>query len=595
MPSKEWVAVERISGTVENGPVTVEVRIDREMAPAGRQWMALVVKDGAERREVPLIAFINRSIPIVRPERLPFGEDLERMILSLKNTGNLPLVWSIGGESSWIAAVPEEGILEQGASREIEISADRDGLTPGNYSDQLTISYDGDGKSIQVPADLTVRFNRAPEADAGLDQTVVAGGWMRLDGSASLDADGDSLSYSWIAPEEIDLDDVHAVQPRFRATVSGNHRIGLVVDDGRVESAPAEVAVQVIETAPGEEISVALQSGEFHLSGVSIDMVWIEPGSFIMGSPVREEGRGYDEEPQHEVTISQGFFLGKYEITQEQWEAVMGSRPWEGKEGARKDPRHPVVFVSWRDLQKFIDRLNEWEGMDLFRLPTEAEWEYACRAGTTTRWSFGDDENYLKDYAWYRANTWDLGEQSVGAIRYARECLGVGAGLVQRVFGRCPGGSRRPQRRLLSRPARRQLSGVCLGGARSGPSSLFARGAGQRRRGCAPVAGASDRDPALPLKANPAYSIRSEVSRLLAHQAGAHCAVWKELRSSEPVRRTMGRRRLHEDPAPHHAQGAGERSDRVYLRLFRIRTQPVMDPFPGVAVHVVQSPRIRQL
>jgi len=410
VPSKEWVAVERISGTVENGPVTVEVRIDREMAPAGRQWMALVVKDGAERREVPLIAFINRSIPIVRPERLPFGEDLERMILSLKNTGNLPLVWSIGGESSWIAAVPEEGILEQGASREIEISADRDGLTPGNYSDQLTISYDGDGKSIQVPADLTVRFNRAPEADAGLDQTVVAGGWMRLDGSASLDADGDSLSYSWIAPEEIDLDDVHAVQPRFRATVSGNHRIGLVVDDGRVESAPAEVAVQVIETAPGEEISVALQSGEFHLSGVSIDMVWIEPGSFIMGSPVREEGRGYDEEPQHEVTISQGFFLGKYEITQEQWEAVMGSRPWEGKEGARKDPRHPMVFVSWRDLQKFIDRLNEWEGMDLFRLPTEAEWEYACRAGTTTRWSFGDDENYLKDYAWYRANTWDLGE-----------------------------------------------------------------------------------------------------------------------------------------------------------------------------------------
>jgi formylglycine-generating enzyme required for sulfatase activity len=411
VPSKEWVAVERTSGTVEKGPVTVEVRIDREMAPAGRQWMALVVNDGTERREVPLIAFISRSIPIVRPERLPFGEDLERMILSLKNTGNLPLVWSISGKSSWIAAVPEEGTIEPSTSREIEIFADRVGLTPGNYSDQLTISYDRDGKNIQIPVDLTVHFNRAPEADAGLDQTVIVGGWMRLDGSASRDADGDSLSYLWIVPEEIDLDDVHAVRPHFWATALGTHRIGLVVADGRVESAPAEVAVQVIETAPGEEITVALQGEEFHLTGVSIDMVWIEPGTFIMGSPAREEGRGYDEEPQHEVTISQGFFLGKYEITQEQWEAVMGNRPWEGKDGAREDPRHPAVFVSWRDLQKFIDRLNEWEGMDLFRLPTEAEWEYACRAGTTTRWSFGDDENHLKEYAWYRANTWDLGEQ----------------------------------------------------------------------------------------------------------------------------------------------------------------------------------------
>ena len=415
-PSMEWISVEGTSGTVENGPVTVEVRIDRETAPAGRQWVALMVSDGAERREVPLMAFISRSIPTVRPEHLDFGEDLDVVTLSLKNTGNLPLAWRVKEGFLWIEAVPEEGTIEPNASREIEVLADRAGLMPGDYGGFLAIDYDEDGKSIQIPVDLAVRPNSAPEADAGLDQTVVVGGWMRLDGSASRDADGDLLSYSWTAPEEIELDDVHFVRPRFRAAVSGTYRIGLVVDDGRVDSAPDEVAVEVIETAPGEEITVALQGEEFHLAGVSIDMVWIEPGTFTMGSPVQEEGRGYDEEPQHQVTISRGFYLGKYEITQEQWEAVMGSRPWEGKEGAREDPRHPAVFISWHDMRKFIGRLNEWEGADVFRLPTEAEWEYACRAGTTTRWSFGDDENYLKDYAWYRANAWNLGEQNAHRV-----------------------------------------------------------------------------------------------------------------------------------------------------------------------------------
>ena len=410
-PSMEWISIERTRGTVENGPVTVEVRIDRESAPAGIQWIALVVNGGAERREIPLRAFISRSVPIVRPERVDFGEDLDAMTLSLKNIGNLPLAWSIGAELPWLEAVPAAGSVEPNATRPIEVSVDRAGLMPGNYRGELTIGYDAAERGLQILVTMSVRPNSPPEADAGLDQTVAVGGWMQLDGSASRDADGDPLSYRWSAPEEIALDHATAARPRFRATTPGIYRIGLVVDDGRVDSAPAEVVVRVIETVPGPELAVELQGDAFHLFGVTIDMVWIEPGTFTMGSPSRGEGRGYDEEPQHEVTISQGFYLGKYEITQEQWEAVMGNRPWEGKEGVRPDPRHPAVFVSWHDLQKFIRRLNEWAGEDLFRLPTEAEWEYACRAGTTTRWSFGDDESRLGDYAWYRANTWDLGEQ----------------------------------------------------------------------------------------------------------------------------------------------------------------------------------------
>ena len=139
-----------------------------------------------------------------------------------------------------------------------------------------------------------------------------------------------------------------------------------------------------------EEITLELPGG------VALEMVWIEPGNFTMGSS------------KAEVTISQGFYLGKYEITQEQWQAVMGTSPWSSWRSEFQGPRLPVG-ISWHDAQAFAQTLNNHFGEDTYRLPTEAEWEYACRAGTTTRWFFGDDESLLGSYAWYKANARDAG------------------------------------------------------------------------------------------------------------------------------------------------------------------------------------------
>ncbi|MDA0748543.1 MAG: SUMF1/EgtB/PvdO family nonheme iron enzyme [bacterium] len=148
------------------------------------------------------------------------------------------------------------------------------------------------------------------------------------------------------------------------------------------------------------------------LSGsTTMDLVYVQPGTFTMGSPGSEPGRDSDEGPQHEVTISQGFHLGKYEVTQGQWQAVMGTTPWGGQSSVQSNANHPAAYVSWNDAQAFIHKLNVAAGDSLYRLPTEAEWEYACRARTTTRWSFGDDESQLKDYAWYYDNAWAIVEQ----------------------------------------------------------------------------------------------------------------------------------------------------------------------------------------
>ena len=152
------------------------------------------------------------------------------------------------------------------------------------------------------------------------------------------------------------------------------------------------------------------------LGGGEMAFVWIEPGVFQMGSPESEPGRRDYEGPVHEVEISRGFWLGKYEVTQGEWEAVMGTTPWSGKSYVQENSSHPAVYISWNDVQRFVDKLNDAAGSAVYRLPTEAEWEYACRAGTQTRWSFGDDESDLTDYAWYEDNAWDVGEKYGHAV-----------------------------------------------------------------------------------------------------------------------------------------------------------------------------------
>ena len=134
----------------------------------------------------------------------------------------------------------------------------------------------------------------------------------------------------------------------------------------------------------------------------ALDMVFISSGNYVMGSNKCEKDHYITEEPQHQVTITKPFYLGQYEVTQGQWKAVMGTAT-SGFYGAGNNL--PVYFVSWNECQTFIQKLNTL-GLGTFRLPTEAEWEYACRAGSITRFYWGEDEGetQIKEYAWYSGN-----------------------------------------------------------------------------------------------------------------------------------------------------------------------------------------------
>lgn len=167
-----------------------------------------------------------------------------------------------------------------------------------------------------------------------------------------------------------------------------------------------------VDAVGGDEVGTNMVLDVGH--GATIHYVYIHTGKFLMGSPDNEAGRNkyFPEGPQHEVTISKAFYLSVCEITRGQYQAVMGTMPDQGFVGIVEEADQPIQLVSWNDAVEFCRRVSEKTGLTV-RLPTEAEWEYACRAGSQTRFFFGDKEGNLEEYAWYEKNSGKLAH-SVG-------------------------------------------------------------------------------------------------------------------------------------------------------------------------------------
>jgi len=208
--------------------------------------------------------------------------------------------------------------------------------------------------------------------------------WERLgrqDGALeAFEIDIEASASSAGSPVLTALDNIHTLV-EVRLAPLAPAPVTIVLEMAEVASRPRGVSVSTPEPRLVDRFGIAF--------------ILIPAGTFQMGS---ERGSD-DEKPVHTVRLSRPFYLGIYPVTQRQWEAVMGSNPsrFQGSE-------HPVEQVSWDKVQEFIRSLNTHEGRALYRLPTEAEWEYAARAGAAWDYCFGDDVTQLAQYAWYADN-----------------------------------------------------------------------------------------------------------------------------------------------------------------------------------------------
>ena len=252
-----------------------------------------------------------------------------------------------------------------------------------------------------TPAPLTITINDSKKYDgtplvSSYLKAAAAGlGWYdELTDGAVMTSSGDMGIYSYPDSSVIST-------PFETAKGIGNYTVTYVIKQSIIK-----------KISPGENITVPLSNE------VALDLNWIEPGTFLMGSPEDELGRSGDE-TRHQVTLTQGYWMGKYEITQAQYEAVMGENPSRFTGADR-----PVENVSWNDAMTFCAKLTAIEQAAgllpegyMYTLPTEAQWEYACRAGTTTAFNNGtnietEDEIYgkcpnLDEVGWYKYNSDD--------------------------------------------------------------------------------------------------------------------------------------------------------------------------------------------
>lgn len=266
---------------------------------------------------------------------------------------------------------------------------------------------------------------------------------VRFDGATiTIESDGKPISVKATVAHTLEVlrDDVTIDSSTRELTLNkGEKRLikvslldGEVAIDGKkVANETKHVATQVriaqertvsevtapIDVAPSRltDLAAATKSGEeWSSNGLQAIFCWCPPGQFTMGSPKKTQVR--PDENQAEVTLTSGFWIGKYEVTQQEWANVMETQPWHGQMNVKEGARYPATYITREMAGDFCDKFTnaehgaqrlppDWE----YALPTEAQWEFACRAGTVTRFSFGARIDLLPRHAWFNQNT--AGEQ----------------------------------------------------------------------------------------------------------------------------------------------------------------------------------------
>ncbi len=396
----DWLIVAPVEGSVAASD-TQEVTFiaDRDGLESGRTFEGIVrITSNGGSDSIAVIVQTPEELPelSVDPHSVDFGENETERQLTIGNIGQGTLSWRVSEGVNWLSATPISGEANAGDSDVIQLTADRGSLNEGDSpSTYLRITSNGGNDSVQ--AQLSVPYT-IPNAPGNLVAEAVD--TNRIDLSWEDNSDNETgfriqrkleENDEWLEIAEVGENVTTFEDGDLEPNTAYYYRAMAFNPAGN--SNPSHEADAITLPVAGSEREFPLGD-----TGLNIVMCWIPAGEFWMGAQEGEEGAGQDEFPRHRVMFDYGFWMGKYEITQQQWVAVMGD--WEFNFPGH--PNFPAERLNTTEIQEFIEDLN-----GSFRLPSESEWEYACRAGTQTRFYWGNDPDYeeIDLYAWYLGNS----------------------------------------------------------------------------------------------------------------------------------------------------------------------------------------------
>jgi serine/threonine protein kinase/formylglycine-generating enzyme required for sulfatase activity len=350
-------------------------------------WMINNLPDDNERTDTPPPPPPN----VITFDPLPGDINLSQNTLVLSATSSAGLSTTFSVDKPEVATV-QGNKLTLVAGGSVTVTATQSGVITDKSADPVshTLKIIDDTRLPPPPGEQTITFNRLPETIILSQNTLV----LSATSSAGL-----PITFS------VDKPKIATVQGNNLTLISSGSVTVTAMQSGDITYRPADPVSQTLkvlgEIPPPPPPLPPPPPRTITLQPSGIELLWIKSGEFNMGSPKNELGRPLDDEAQHKVKIT-GFWMGKTEVTIKEWNETVPEDPKPGKE------RDPVTIVSWGDATGFCKAINRKKNPNLrnheIRLPTEAEWEYACRAGTKTAYSFGDNPRNLGSHGWYGKN-----------------------------------------------------------------------------------------------------------------------------------------------------------------------------------------------
>lgn len=405
----EWLTLgDKRSGSLQPGTTeTISMTIDRTKLSVGDNRTIVNISTNAGDKELKVNAHVTLSFRVendggMEISNLDFGSTSSQRF-KIKNTGNGILTWSVSSAgAAWLVLDDRRsGSLQPNETETIVVYVERMRLSAGDNQTSVNISTNAGDKQLQVNARLDMSYQLV---DAQGEEINLLDLGRMPNGQFEIKNTGDGI-LEW----EVSQGDAAWLslsgETKGSVWADGAATIGLTIDKSKLEKGNNETVLSIHTNIVGGDKQLRVKAYRLQLSDGIPEMVYVAGGTFEMGSDEAAECG-----PVYNVSLY-GFYIGKYEVTQLQWEAVMGTTLSEHMSKCDdcttivgEGDTYPMYYVNWEDAVAFCEKLSELTG-ETYRLPTEAEWEYAARGGqhkTNTRYAGSDNLGLV---AWYRDNS----------------------------------------------------------------------------------------------------------------------------------------------------------------------------------------------